>query len=120
MLNAIFHASAARPQLVAVMRSVRESVEKRLTRSTQNDYSQPVAKKEATGFGDSTTHSGHTAQSGFFTSVQPWHSFNGGLGGDTFGYAGGCVCRFANPIQFRLPHLAMRGGLTAHTGGHHG
>lgn len=92
---------------------------KSLTKYAHRRYSESVAKKEATGFGDLNTHSGHTAQSGFFTSVQPWHSFNGGLGGDTLGYAGGCVCRFANLIQFRLPHLAMRGGLTAHTGGHH-
>lgn len=92
---------------------------KRLTVRYKSDYPNFVAEKEATGFGDSNTHSGHTAQRGFFTSVQTWHSFNGGLGGDTFGYAGGCVCRFANLVQFRLPHLAMRGGSTAHTGGHH-
>ena len=81
-------------------------------------YAGSVAKKEATGFGDSNTHSGHTAQRGFFTSVDLQCPFNGGLGGDTFGYAGGCVCRFANPAQFRLPHLAMSGGVHAHTGGH--
>lgn len=80
-------------------------------------YPVRVTEKEVTGFGDLNTHSGQAAQCGFFTSVYPWHAFNGGLGGDTFGYAGGCVCRFANLIQFRHPHLAMRGGLTATHGG---
>ena len=83
------------------------------------NYSHVVAKKEATGFDDSKTHSGQTAQRGFFTSVNPWFAFNGGLGGDAFGHAGGCVCRFVNPIQFRHPHLTMGGGLTATHRGHH-
>lgn len=80
---------------------------------------QNVPEKEGNGFGDLNTYSGQTAQCGFFTSVYPWHSFNGGLGGDTFGYAGGCRCRFANPVQFRHHHLAMMGGLTATYGGSH-
>lgn len=82
-------------------------------------YSHPVTEKEVTEFDSSNTHSGQTAQRGFFTSVYPWHSFNGGLGGDTFGYAGGCVCRSVNPAQFRHPRSIARGGLTAITGGSH-
>ncbi len=88
-----------------------------LTVQRKVGYSQRVTEKEVTGFGDLNTHSGHTAQRGFFTSVYSWHSFNGGLGGDTSGYAGGCVYRFANLIQFRHPYLAIRGGLTATHGG---
>ena len=82
-------------------------------------YSPGVANKNASEFSSSKIQGGHTAQRGFFTSVQPWHSFNGGLGGDTFGYAGGLVCRSANPIQFRHPHLAVRRGLTAIQGALH-
>jgi hypothetical protein len=90
-----------------------------LTVLRRRDYSALVANKDATGFSSSKVQGGHTAQRGFFTSVQSWHSFNGGLGGDTFGYAGGLVCRSANPIQFRHPHLAVRRGLTAIQGASH-
>lgn len=89
-----------------------------LTRSNKMRYSERVTKKEVTGFGDLNTHSGQTAQRGFFTSVYSWHSFNGGLGGNTFGYVGGCVYRFANLIQFRHPYFVIRGGLTATQGDH--
>ena len=82
-------------------------------------YSPTVPDKEGTGFGDLIIQGGHTAQRGFFTSVQPWHSFNGGLGGDTFGYAGGLVCRFANPAQHRHLRLATWCGLTAIQGALH-
>jgi hypothetical protein len=90
-----------------------------LTVLRRRDYSALVANKDATGFSSSNTKSGHTAKRGFFTSVQLWHSFNGGLGGDTFGYAGGFWYRSANPVQFRHPHLAVRRGLTATKGARH-
>jgi hypothetical protein len=89
-----------------------------LTLPIHRDYSRFVLTREHE-FSDSKIQGGHTALGGFFTSVYSWHSFNGGLGGDTFGCAGGLVYRFANPVQFRLPHLAMRRGLTAIQGASH-
>ena len=92
---------------------------KTLTAGGCLNYSHTVANKDATGFDDSKTHSGQTAQRGFFTSVYPGTPSMAGLGGDAFGHAGGLVCRSSNPIQFRHPHLTVRRGLTAIQGGHH-
>ena len=92
---------------------------KTLTAGGCLNYSHTVANKDATGFGSPNTHSGQTAQRGFFTSVHLWFAFNGGLGGDAFVHAGGCVCRSSNPIQFRHHHLEVMGGLTATHRGHH-
>lgn len=78
-----------------------------------------VANKDAIRFGDLNTHSGQTAQRGFFTSVHSGAPSMAALDGDTFGYAGGCVYRFANPVQCRHPRLATRGGLTATHGVQH-
>ena len=75
----------------------------RLTRSRHRPDTNSVANKDAIRFGDLNIQGGHTAPSGFFSSVHLQHSFNGGLGGDTFGYAGGLVYRFANPVQCRHP-----------------
>lgn len=82
-------------------------------------YACIVAEKDATGIDSPNTHSGHTAQCGFFTSVDSWRPFNGGLGGEAARLAGGCVCRSVNPIQFRHPHLTVRGGLNATHGVRH-
>ena len=92
---------------------------KTLTAGGCLNYSHTVANKDATEFGSSKIQGGQTAQRGFFTSVNPWFAFNGGLGGDAFGHAGGLVCRSSNPIQFRHPHLEVRSGLTAIQGGHY-
>lgn len=81
-----------------------------LTRSRHWPDTRHVADNDATGFSSSNIQGGQTAQCGFFTSVHVRQSFNGGLDGDTFGCAGGLVCRSANPIQFRHPRLAARGG----------
>ena len=85
----------------------------RLTRSRHRPDTDSVANKDAIRFGDLNTHSGQTAQRGFFTSVHSGAPSMAALDGDTFGYVGGCVYRFANPAQCRHPRLATRRGLTA-------
>lgn len=77
-----------------------------------------VANKDATEFDSSNTHSGQTAQRGFFTSVYPGAPSMVALGGEASGLAGGCVCRSVNPIQCRHPRLTASRGLTATHGAH--
>ena len=92
----------------------------RLTAAGCLNYSHHVANKDATEFGSSKIQGGHTAQCGFFTSVDPSAPSMVVLGGDALGHAGGLVCRSSNLIQHRHPHLEVRRGLTAIQGGHHG
>jgi hypothetical protein len=77
-------------------------------------YAAPVTEKEVTEFGSSKTQGEQAAMRLFLCSFTPGHSFNGGLGGEAFGLAGGLVYRSSNPAQFRHPHF-VRGGLTAIT-----
>lgn len=77
-----------------------------------------VLEKERAGFGDLNTQSAQTAQCGFFSCVHIVCSFMGGDSGDTFGYAGGFECRFANPAICRSP-VWRRRGLTATQRGSH-
>ena len=91
----------------------------RLTHLRRRDYPQLVSNKDETEFDSSKIQGGHAAQCGFFTSVHLQHSFNGGLGEEAFGLAGGLVYRSVNLAQFRHPFDSGR-GLTAIQGGHHG
>jgi hypothetical protein len=91
----------------------------RLTTNRRPVYSRYVANKNATEFDSSNTHSGQTAQCGFFTSVHSGAPSMVALDGDAFGRAGGCVYRSVNPAQCRHPRLTAGRGLTATHGAQH-
>lgn len=90
----------------------------RLTQPNLSSYPDHVPDKEGTGFGDSNYTRRTTASwRSFF--VRAIASSMGGSGGDTFGYAGCRVCRFANPAICRPPRLATgRAVQQSHTEAH--
>lgn len=81
-------------------------------------YSGRVTEKEVIEFGRSNIYGEHAALRLFLRSFTPSRAFNGGLGGEALGLAGGRRCRSSNPAQFRHPYFSIRGGLTATQGGH--
>ncbi|MDM5176575.1 hypothetical protein PO883_05115 [Massilia sp. DJPM01] len=85
-----------------------------MTPSGIEAYSEHVPEKEGTWFGDRTLPKAHRPRKAVFlrvlTSIA--HSM-GGSSRDTFGYAGGFGCRFANLTICRPPRLATEGGANA-------
>lgn len=120
MMAAVLHAAALAPaSLRWLYFSARKSPAITLAKWLRWRYSVHVTDKEVTEFSSSKTHGEQAALRLFLCSCTPSCAFNGGLGGEAFGLAGGRVCRSANPVQFRHPYCSIRGGLTAPHGGHH-
>ena len=72
---------------------------KRLTVRAALDDTDPAPEKEGAWFGDRTLLKAHRPRNAVFLRVLT--SFVQSMGGssrDTFGYAGCCRCRFANPV----------------------
>jgi hypothetical protein len=86
----------------------------RLTVYNRRAYSGHVANKDATGFGDSIYTRRTTAPRRVFF-VRAIASPMSGSGGDTFGYAGFPVYRFANPAICCSPRLATGCVASKHT-----
>jgi len=115
-LSSLRHSS--RSLLLRLNEHVNSQASECLTVFALAAYSARVADKDANGFGDLKYMRLTTAiWRPFF--VQAIASPMGGSGGDTFGYAGFRVCRFANPAICRSPRLATMGAvLQPHTEAH--
>ena len=111
MIATLRHMALIGGLLVRALPGIAQTVrEKTLAKRHRWRYCAHVTEKEVTKFGDSNIQGEQAAMRLFLCSCTPSRAFNGGLGGEAFGLAGGLVCRFANPAQFRHPHSILRGG----------
>lgn len=112
MMAAVLHAAAVAPaSLPWLYNTARKSHAITLAILLRWRYPLPVTEKEVTEFESSNTKGEQAAfMRLFLCSCTPSRAFNGGLGGEAFGLAGGLWYRPLNPVQFRHPYLSIRGG----------